>query len=70
MGNKIKLLKREFPLIPEYQIKNLTECTTDELVFELGYCYLKISSKEDTDYVYQLKELIENNLLKIKNIYA
>ena len=37
---KLKLieLKKEFPLIPEYQIKNLTECTTDELLFELGYC--------------------------------
>ena len=67
MRNKIKLLKREFPLIPEYQIKNLTECTTDELIFELGYCYWKINKKEDTDYIHQLKEFIINNLFK-KNI--
>ena len=69
MGNKIKLLKREFPLIPECQIENLIKCTNDELVFELGYCYWKINKKEDTDYIHQLKEFITNNLLKIKNIY-
>lgn len=66
---KLTKLKKEFPLIPEDQIKNLTECKTDELVFELGYCYWKINKEEDLDYVYQLKELIDN-LLKIKIIYA
>ena len=70
MERKRKLLEKEFPLIPEYQIKNLTECTTDELIFELGYCYWKINKKEDTDYIHQLKELIINNLLKIKINYV
>lgn len=68
MRRKILELRKEFPLIPEYQIKNLIECTTDELVFELGYCYWIISKGKDADYVYQLKELIENNLLKIKTV--
>ena len=69
MPNLIEL-KKEFPSIPEYQIKNLTQCTTDELIFELGYCYWKINKKEDTDYIHQLKEFIINNLLKIKINYA
>ena len=64
MGNKTKLLKKEFPLIPEYQIKNLTECTTDELVFELNYCYWVIQQGFNLDYAYQLRELIDNNILK------
>ena len=67
MTNSIEL-KKEFPLIPEYQIKNLTQCTTDELIFELGYW--KINKKEDTDYIHQLNEFIINNLLKIKINYA
>jgi hypothetical protein len=69
MVNDLEKLKREFPLIPEYQIKNLTKCTTDELVFELGYCYWRINKKEDTDYIHQLKEFIINNLFK-KNNYV
>ena len=36
---KLIKLKKEFNMIPEYQIKNLTECTADELLFELGYCH-------------------------------
>ena len=61
---KLIELKKEFPLIPEYQIKNLTECTTDELLFELGYCDWLIKQEHDLEYAYQLKTLIENNLFK------
>ena len=66
----LEKLKKEFSLIPEYQIKNLIECTTDELVFELGYCYWAIQQEFNLEYAYQLQALIENNLLQIKNIYA
>lgn len=63
---KLKLieLKKEFNRIPDYQIKNLTECTTDELLFELGYCYWLIKHEQDTEYVQQVKSLIENKLFK------
>jgi hypothetical protein len=70
MEHKRKLLEKEFPLIPEYQIKNLTECTTDELLFELGYCDWLIKQEHDLEYAYQLKTLIVNNLLKIKINYV
>ena len=67
---KLIKLKKEFNMIPEYQIKNLTECTTDELLFELGYCDWLIKQEHDLEYAYQLKTLIVNNLLKIKINYV
>ena len=69
MANLLEL-KKEFNMIPEYQIKNLTECTTDELLFELGYCDWLIKQEHDLEYAYQLKTLIVNNLLKIKINYV
>ena len=67
---KLIELKKEFNRIPDYQIKNLTECTTDELLFELGYCDWLIKQEHDLEYAYQLKTLIVNNLLKIKINYV
>lgn len=65
MENLIEL-KKEFPLIPEYQIKNLIECTSEELLFELGYCNWAAEQGYNSEYVQQVKSLIVNNLLKIK----
>lgn len=56
-------LKNEFALIPEYQIENLMQCSTDELQFELGYCYWQKGNRQNIAYNYQMIELIENYLL-------
>lgn len=51
--------KEEYSTIPEYQMINLKNCSNDELLHELHYCYWSLLNGRDDKYIYQLKKFIE-----------
>jgi hypothetical protein len=51
--------KEEYSTIPEYQMINLKNCSNDELLQELHYCYWSLLNGRDDKYICQLKKFIE-----------
>jgi hypothetical protein len=57
--NNTDFFKEEYSTIPEYQMINLKNCSNDELLQELNYCYWSLLNGRDDKYIYQLKKFIE-----------
>lgn len=57
--NNTDFFKEEYSTIPEYQMTNLKNCSNDELLQELNYCYWSLLNGCDDKYIYQLKKFIE-----------
>ena len=52
--NNTDFFKEEYSTIPEYQMINLKNCSNDELLQELNYCFWSLLNGRDDKYIYQL----------------